>query len=288
MRKRSINYYALITTLALAMATAGLWPGAPSSDLLTPEEASEFNSCTTQNRTFQEGEEVTYKMFYNWKFVWVAAGEVTFRVKDMGNQYYLSAVGRTYRSYDPFFKVRDTYECYVDKKTMLPTVSIRQVEEGKYRLYDKVTFDRKRKVAKSLRGKSKETAEIAEYPIDNCIHDILSIIYFARNVDFADMNPGEKIPIDLFMDKETWPLSVTYRGQEEQKRIKGNGKFNTMVFSPQLISGEYFREGDEMKVYVSDDKNRLPLIIESPLSVGSVKAVLKDYKGLKYEMTADL
>lgn len=285
---RSINYYALITTLALALATGGLWPGESTSDLLTPEEVSELNSCTTQNSTFQEGEEVTYKMFYNWKFVWVAAGEVTFRVKDMGNQYYLSAVGRTYRSYDPFFKVRDTYECYVDKKTMLPTVSIRQVEEGKYRLYDKVTFDRKRNVAKSLRGKSKETAEIAEYPIDNCIHDILSIIYFARNVDFADMNPGEKIPIDLFMDKETWPLSVTYRGQEEQKRIKGNGKFNTMVFSPQLISGEYFKEGDEMKVYVSDDKNRLPLIIESPLSVGSVKAVLKDYKGLKYEMTADL
>lgn len=256
--------------------------------LTTKSVAPAENVCTTQNNTFQGGEEVTYKMYYNWKFVWVSAGEVTFRVKDLGNQYHLSAVGRTYRSYDPFFKVRDTYECYVDKQTMLPTVSIRDVEEGKYRIYDKVTFDRNRKVAKSLRGKSKETAEVTEYPIDNCIHDILSIIYFARNVDFADMKPGEKIPIDLFMDKKTWPLSVTYGGHEEQKRIKGNGKFNTMVFSPQLISGEYFKEGDEMKVYVSDDKNRLPLIIESPLSVGYVKAVIKDYKGLKYEMTADL
>ena len=39
-------------------------------------------------------------------------------------------------------------------------------------------------------------------------------------------------------------------------------------------------------VYVSDDKNRIPLLIESPVSVGSVKAVLKNYKGLKYNMTA--
>jgi hypothetical protein len=289
MRKRKINFYSVFTTLGLLLM---LGNARPDMDTKGPSEANPVtpgvNVCTTQNNTFQGGEEVTYKMYYNWKFVWVSAGEVTFRVKDLGNQYHLSAEGRTYRSYDPFFRVRDSYECYVDKQTMLPTVSIRDVEEGKYRLYDKVTFDRNRKVAKSLRGKNKETAELTEYPIDNCIHDILSIVYFARNIDFADMQPGEKIPIDLFMDKETWPLSVTYRGHEEQKRIKGNGKFNTMFFSPQLISGEYFQEGDEMKVYVSDDKNRLPLIIESPLSVGYVKAVIKDYKGLKYEMTADL
>lgn len=285
MRKRRTNFYALVTTLVLSLLMSGFTPDEPTS---TSGISHDINSCTAENNAFQGGEQVTYKMYYNWKFVWVAAGEVTFRVKDMGDQYHLSAVGETYRSYDPFFKVRDTYECYVDKNTMLPKVSIRQIEEGKYRLYDKVTFDRSRGVAKSLRGKSKSTAELDEYPIDNCIHDILSIIYFARNVDFGDMKSGEKVPIDLFMDKETWPLAVTYKGREEGKRIKGNGKFDTMVFSPQLISGEYFREGDEMKVYVSDDKNRLPLIIESPLSVGSVKAVLKDYQGLKYEMTADL
>jgi hypothetical protein len=285
MSKRKINFYSLVTILGLSL----LWgasapePAYDGTDVLT-----ELNSCTQQNNTFQDGEKITYKMYYNWKFVWVAAGEVTFNVKDLGDQYYLSAIGRTYRSYDPFFKVRDTYECYVDKNTLLPTVSIRQVEEGKYRLYDKVTFDHQRNVAKSLRGKSKESAEVTEYPIDNCIHDILSIVYFARNIDFEDMKSGQKIPVNLFMDKETWPLSVTYKGRQEKKRIKGNGKFKTMQFSPELISGEYFQEGDEMNVFVSDDKNRLPLIIESPLTVGYVKAVLKDYKNLKYDMSADL
>lgn len=286
MRKRTINFYSLVTMMSVLLLFGSTTPNAVSD---TAPEFADVNNCSVQNDAFQDGEEITYKLFYNWKFVWVAAGEVTFKVKDLGSQYYFSAVGRTYRSYDPFFKVRDTYECYVDKNTLLPKVSIRQVEEGKYRLYDKVTYDRNRKVAKSVRGKSKETAEVTEYKInDNCIHDILSIVYFARNIDFEDMKAGQKIPVSLFMDKETWPLAVTYKGRQEKKRIKGNGNFKTMQFSPQLISGEYFQEGDEMNVFVSDDKNRLPLIIESPLSVGYVKAVLKDYKNLKYEMSADL
>ena len=285
MRKKSARLFGFLLLVSLLMAFSY-----PTKGPLPAEAVSALPmvSCSSENSTFMDGEEVTYKLFYNWKFVWVAAGEVTFRVKDLGNQYYLSAFGRTYKSYDPFFKVRDTYECYIDKKTLLPTVAIRNVEEGKYRLYDKVTFDRKNKRAKSLRGKSKETAEVTEYPINDCIHDLLSIVYFARNIDFDNMNPGEKIPVNLFMDKETWPLSVTYRGKQEQTRIKGNGKFKTLHFSPQLIAGEYFKEGTEMNIFVSDDQNRLPLIIESPLSVGSVKAVLKDFKGLKYEMEADL
>jgi len=245
-------------------------------------------TCSMENTAFQDGERITYKLFYNWKFVWIAAGEVTFKVKDMGDQFHISAVGRTYKSYDPFFRVRDRYECYIDKETLLPSVALREVEEGKYRLYDKVTFDRQQQKIKSLRGKSLEVAKEAEYEMESCIHDILSIIYYARNIDFNEMKAGDKIPVNLFMDKEVWPLNVTYKGKQEKKRIKGNGKFRTMQFSPELIAGEYFTDGTEMNVYVSDDKNRVPLIIESPLSVGSMKAVLKKYDGLKYEMDADL
>ncbi|MEM6381021.1 MAG: DUF3108 domain-containing protein, partial [Bacteroidota bacterium] len=217
MRKQSARLFGFLLLVSLLMAFS--FP-AKVPVPIEPPAKTPLASCASENSTFVDGEEVTYKLFYNWKIVWIAAGEVTFRVKDLGDQYYLSALGRTYKSYDPFFKVRDTYECYIDKETLLPTVAIRKVEEGKYRLYDKVTFDRKNNKAKSLRGKSEEVAKITEYPINDCIHDLLSIVYFARNIDFDNMNPGEKIPVDLFMDKETWPLSVTYRGKQEKTRIK--------------------------------------------------------------------
>ena len=77
--------------------------------------------CNAENHTFQGGEELTYKLYYNWGYLWLSAGEVTFTVKDLGNEYYLSAFGKTYKSYEWFFKVRDHYEAYIDKQTLLPS-----------------------------------------------------------------------------------------------------------------------------------------------------------------------
>ncbi|MCY7327202.1 MAG: DUF3108 domain-containing protein, partial [Saprospiraceae bacterium] len=62
--------------------------------------------------------------------------------------------------------------------------------------------------------------------------------------------------------------------------------YNTLKFQPDVIAGNVFKEGEGMSVWVSDDQNRIPLLIESPVSVGSVKMVLKEYWGLKYDFTA--
>lgn len=267
---------------------------APSGSIHTPEPAPLTQSvvpvepCSIQNSTFQGGEEITYKLYYNWNFVWLSAGEVTFRVRDLGNQYHLSAVGRTYKSYEWFYKVRDYYDTYIDKNTLLPSISIRNIQEGGYQLYDKVTFDRNRQVAVGLRGKTREQAKVTEYDIDHCIHDMLSIIYYSRNINFDALNNGATFPVKIFLDKETYPLKVKYLGKEDRKKVKGQGRFQTHVFSPQVIAGEIFKEDDQMKVWVSADQNKIPMEIESPVSVGSVKAVLKSYKGLKYEFDADM
>ena len=253
-----------------------------------PQVAEEISPCSIYNNSFRHGETITYKLYYNWNFVWLAAGEVTFRVREKDDQYHLSAYGSTYKSYEWFYKVRDKYDTYVDKSTLLPVISIRDVQEGKYRLYDKVTFDQGGAKAYSLRGKSKETAELVEYKIDNCMHDILSIIYYTRNIEFEDHQPGTKIPVKIFMDKEVWPLKVEYRGKEENVKVKGLGRFNTIKFSPEVISGYVFGEdSDPMNVWASDDKNKIPLIIESPVSVGSVKAILKEYNGLRYDLSSE-
>ena len=253
-----------------------------------PISSTNISTCSIENQCFQGGEEIVYKLYYSWNFVWLSAGEVTFRVKDVGDQYHVSAVGRTYSSYEWFFKVRDVYESYLDKETLLPHTSIRDVHEGKYTLYDKVQFDQQKGKATSHRGKTKAEAEQKEYDIDQCMHDILSIIYFSRNLDFDQMSIGTEVPIKIFMDKEVWPLKFIYRGNEANKKIKGSGRFNTIKFTPQVILGDIFTEEVGMNLWVSDDQNKIPLLIESPLSVGSVKAVVKRYNGLRYELSSKL
>ncbi len=259
-----------------------------SDSTSTAMEQVPYEPCRMENNTFEDGEEIVYKIYYNWNFVWLAAGEVKFKVEDLGDRYHLSAHGRTYKSYEWFFTVRDYYDTYIDKETLLPYISIRNVREGGYRLYDAVTFDPNRNVAISNRGKSREVAKPTEYSVDNCMHDILSIMYYTRNIDFNHLNEGAQLPIKIFMDKETWPLKVKYKGKEEGKKIKGKGKFRTHKFSPEVIVGEVFKEDSQMSVWVSDDQNKIPLLIESPVSVGSVKVVLKSYKGLKYDFDAQI
>lgn len=283
MIKKISNWGIIVCTLVAIMAFT--FPQKNDS-IPVVNDAPEISPCFMENNTFQAGEEITYKLYYNWNFVWLAAGEVTFRVRELGNEYHLSAHGRTYKSYEWFFKVRDKYDTYVEKETLLPTTSIRNVAEGGYRLYDEVTFFQEDGKATSLRGKTRETAKRANYDIENCMHDILSIIYYTRNLDFNSMPTEAKIPIKIFMDKEVWPLTLVYKGKEPKKKIKGKGKFKTILFSPEVIEGYVFKKGTEMKVWVSDDENKIPLLIESPVSVGSVKAVLKDYRGLKHKFKA--
>lgn len=267
----------------LVPGTTALLPVLPPA---VPTSCFTTNICRTDNHAFQAGEKIVYKLFYNWNFVWVAAGEVTFRINDLPKQYHVSVRGQTYPSYEWFFKVDDRYESYLDKKTLLPDIHIKDVQEGGYTRFDRTIFDQQKYQAVSSRGANRNDLKDKHIDLGGCMHDLISIVYYARNLEPNKMKTGQKIPINILMDQEIHPLSLKYLGREENVKVKGVGHFDTHVISPQLIAGEVFQEGDEMKIYVSNDQNKLPVLIESPVSVGSVKAVLKSWEGLKYPLVA--
>ncbi|MCP9237373.1 DUF3108 domain-containing protein [Lewinella sp. JB7] len=256
-------------------------PSAPASPPLA-------DVCSIDNNAFQAGEKIVYKLYYNWNFVWLAAGEVTFKVHDLPDEYRVTVRGRTYPSYEWFYKVTDNYESYLDKETLLPKIHIKDIHEGGYQKYDRTTFYQDEQRIVSYRGKTRDDTKPKYMDVDPCMHDLISIIYFARNLDYKRLRKNDEIPIKIVMDQEMHPLKIRYLGAEKDVKIKGSGRYNTLRFSPQLITGELFKEGDEMKIYVSDDQNRIPLMIESPVTVGSVKAVLKSYNGLRYPMEAKI
>ncbi len=275
--------------MVVLLGIVSFWAFANSEQVVAPTPiVQNLDACAIDNTAFQDGEELVYKVYYNWNFIWVSAAEVTFRVRDYGGNYHITADGRTYKSYDWAFKVRDYYECDIDKNSLLPEHSVRSVREGGYRLYDEMDFDQDDKKVVSKRGKTKNDTRQQTFEIENCVHDMLSIIYYIRNVEFSQFRKGDVLPFEIFMDKKVWPLQLKYAGKETGKKVKGIGTFNTNKFNPQLITGGVFKEGDEMTVWASDDKNNIPVMIESPVSVGSVKVVLKSYKGLKYPLSSKI
>ncbi len=251
-------------------------------------DTNKVELCSMQNNVFKDGEHAVYTLYYKMGPMWIAAGTATFNVAERDEDFLLSAVGTTFPGYEWVFKVEDKFESQVSKETLLPHSATRDIQEGNYKLWDKIDFDQDSKLAKYYRGKTADNTKMKEYDLEGCMHDVLSIIYFTRNIDFNQFNKGDSFPVSIFLDKVTYNLDVKYQGEEDNVKVKGLGRFNTIKFSPQLIGGDVFEEGSQMEIYATNDENKLPLMINSPLKVGSVRAVLTEYNGLKYDVDAQL
>lgn len=240
---------------------------------------SDNEFCGLRNYAWQGGEGITFHVYYTLAGIYVYGGEANFNVTNerLNNKpvYHIVGDGKTNSFFDGFFKVRDRYESYVDTATMQPYKFIRNVNEGDYKKFETVTFNQQANTA---------TTSTGTYKTPNCVQDVLSAIYYARNIDFNKYQPGAQIPFSMFIDDKSYNLYVRYLGKE---RVKTKyGKFNAIKFKPLLIEGTIFTGGEKMTVWVTDDANKIPVRIESPISVGSVKVDMMGYKNLRYPLTA--
>jgi hypothetical protein len=97
------------------------------------------------------------------------------------------------------------------------------------------------------------------------------------NID--KLKVDESIAIDMFFDNETTKFKLKLIGHEII-----NTKFGavqTMIFRPLVQSGRVFKEEESLTVWISDDDNKLPVRIKADLAVGSIKADIDSYRGLK-------
>lgn len=240
-------------------------------------------TCELENTVFTDGEEITYSLYYNLTPFWIKAGEVTFTMTDESDHYHVKAVGRTASSFEWFYEVHDIYTCDIDKNTLRPIRSTRKIKEGSYRKTSNATYDFNSNKVFAKSGKTEESMKDIVEDMDDCMHDVLSVIYHTRNLDFSTIPQGSTVPANIFLDDEKYNIGFKYVGKET-KKVKKLGKVNAIVLKPQLVAGYVFEDDTEMTIWASDDGNKLPLMIESPVSVGSVKAVLKDYKNLRYPL----
>jgi len=233
--------------------------------------------CGIHNMAFKDGEEVTMEIYYTTLGMYVGAGEAKFTTSiERFNGvpvYHCVGAGKTYSFFDNFFKVRDRYESYIDTGTMLPVKFVRNVSEGNTKIYNNVTFNHSAGTATSTNGL---------FNVTSCIQDVVSSVYYMRNIDFSKYKNGDKIPFDMFLDDEIYHLYLRYEGKEKVKTQYG--KFRAIKLKPLLIKGNVFQGGENMSVWISDDPNHLLLRAESPISVGSVKIDMMGYRNLRYPL----
>lgn len=242
--------------------------------------------CASREKSFDFGERVDYTIYYYLAGVWVSAGEVFFEVDSLNlaerKFYHFNSIGQTFKKYDWIYKVRDHFESVVDLESFKPIRFKRSVNEGSTFIREDYLFKQKSNIIITQRQMEEEGPNVRDtIPLLDCSFDVMSMIYYARDLDFSMVNEGDTLPIKIILDNETHNSYIRYLGKKEVK-VKGLGKYRCILFSPLLIEGTIFNGGEDMTVWVTDDKNRVPIYIETPILVGSIRARANKLSGLKY------
>jgi hypothetical protein len=241
--------------------------------------------CSSRNINFKSGERITYRAVYNWGFIWVNAGDVEFMVYDtiyMGKPaLHFKSQGWSLKQYDWIFKVRDRFESFLDPITFKPLWFERDTYEGGFLVYNRYKFNYSDNTLEIASQTSDRPFSTDTVPLKNCTFDVLSAIYYCRTLNFDSYNKGDTIPLTMAIDNEIFDLYLRYLGREEL--ITRDGQvYKTIRFSAMLVEGTIFKGGEDLEVWVTDDKNRVPILIEAKILVGSVKAVLTGMEGLMF------
>lgn len=171
--------------------------------------------------------------------------------------------------------VYDIYESYTDILSKFPLKAIRNVTENNYTAYNEAIFDRD-----NDRILSVKSGVIKDVP--DTLLDIISILYYARNALFKAGKEQGNIPMSLYFDEEIYPLSIHYVKTE---KINTNfGRIEALLFMPIAQKGSIFAKEDELKLWISNDLNYLPIKIWAKLPLGTLKIELQEVQELKNEI----
>jgi hypothetical protein len=238
--------------------------------------STEVTYPSVTNSAFQVGEKLRYRVTYGFVDAGEAVLEIKSTTKKGQNRDLIHAVGtgKTLGGFNAFFKVEDTYESYIDKKGIFPWFFVRRVDEGGYKVNQDYAF--KHDKAKVDNGKGKE------FKVPMAIQDMVSAFYYARTLNFKDMKKGKTFEFKCFMDDEIYTLKIKYVG-DEQIHIR-KGKFNCHKFVPVVQTGRYFKSEDDVNFWVTNDANKIPILVKAKIPVGVVKMHLVEWNGLKNEL----
>ena len=270
--KINMNRILLSTFLALILFAGLAFRPDPSTFSQVETPAKDETLRTYKHDAFKRGETLKYRMHYGW----LDAGIVTIEVKDEAREiggrktYHVVGTGETKGSVDFFFKIRDRYESYIDEEALAPWIFIRRVNEGGYKINQDYIFNHYKKKV--------DVGNNAVYDIPEYCQDMTSAFFYARCLDYSKAKEGDVFTINSFVDKEVFTVKIRYIGRET---IDSDvGKIKCLKFRPILQKGRIFKHEEDLNVWITDDKNHIPVRAQAKILVGSVKMDLMEYSNL--------
>lgn len=233
---------------------------------------SKDNPKTIPNTAYIPGETLKYILYYG--FVDGGKAEINLRhvpTNDGKIIYHAKAEAKTIGMARWFIALDDVYESYFNETDCKPIKAIRNIKENDYSYYDEVHYDH---VNKKVTSKKNGTVKV---PAN--IYDVISSLYYLRRTKFNKLKMNDTISVMTYFADEIFPYRIIFKGRETITTPLGQIK--ALKFQPIVETGRVFKEQDDMRFWISDDANFLPLRVEFDMFIGSIKCDLKEYKNIK-------
>lgn len=239
---------------------------------------NELQPVNRSNDAFKAGEWFEFRIHYLLFNASYASLELKETVIDSTPVIHAKGYGKTTGLARIFFRVEDYYESYFEPETVSPKRFIRNIDEGGYTKNVVVNFEKESQKAHVF---NKKTGEKKTFETQSNIQDLISVFYYLRNYfPFETAKAGQSLSVNMFFDNDNYTFKLKYLGVEALKTKFG--LVECLKFRPIVQSGRIFREEESVTIWVSNDKNKIPIRIQADIVVGAIKVDLENFKNLKH------
>jgi hypothetical protein len=245
--------------------------------------------CSIENKYFQSGEKLEYDLYIKLGFAVTKGGYATMKTQSTNysgkDAYKMTLVSHSQGFARKVFALSDTLACYTGKD-LTPLAYHKDAHEGGDYTKERLTYqypgDGTVKI-RSIRHKNGDFKFDENINAPSCTYDLVSILFYCRTLNYSNMKDGSETKVNFISGKKRGNMRIVYNGKEKVKANDGN-KYNCIKLTL-YVADEAFDNGKEaMKVFISDDDNRMPIRLETKLKVGSTRVILKNYSGNKYPL----
>ncbi len=247
--------------------------------------------CEFTNRAFSSGENIQYDLYFNYGILNARAGRGSISVTEAnyrGEKAYKTVMMlNTSGLAGNLYTVNDTLTSYIDRN-LRPLLFTKEAFEGKdYSVERQVyTYKGESISIRALRHWNGKELFDEVVATDKCTYDYLSVISYVRNLDFTGMKPGDRHYVQFISGRKPVDMYVNYQGTSFIKA--NNGKTYEVINISMTIHDDAFTNPKEsLRASLTNDQNRIPVIINTSLRVGSVKGVLRGVSGVTHEYRGD-
>ena len=226
------------------------------------------------NTAFRSGEILSYQIRYGFIVAGLATLSLTEEVYNEKLVFRAKTLAETTGLADKLYGVKDIYESWFDQKTNLPYKQVRDINEGRYKNYNEVTYNRQKNTVNSkISGVHSVPAKIL---------DLTSTFYYIRRIDFSKIKENDVLSVNMYFSDEVSLFRFVYKGKETIRTKFG--KTRCIKICPVVEVGRMFKTPNDLTVWFTDDENCLPVLVQMDVRVvGSVLLKL-----IKYENTLNL